>query len=183
MLGELTEFKWNDFDAIDIEEIMRAADLKFSNRKRAEFVDNFMEENAELVQLFMDALKESGYAEVFGGINAKEVDKCDVTKIAEEVKAQKEKRAQTHLNGEAESKRDMKAERREAPHVTLTKDVIIEMIITIQQYARTHKKLFSMMKSKNALQQLFGAMFGSDVIGMFFSRILPESFIDKFVSR
>lgn len=183
MLGKLTEFKWNDFDAIDIEEIMRAADLKFSNRKRVEFVDNFMEENAELVQLFMDALKESGYAEVFGGINAKEVDKCDVTKIAEEVKAQKDKRAQSHLNGEAESKRDMKAERREAPHVTLTKDVIIEMIITIQQYARSHKKVFNMMKSKDMLQQLFGAMFGSDVIGMFFSRILPKSFIDKFVSR
>ena len=67
--------------------------------------------------------------------------------------------------------------------IEFTKDVIIEMIITIQQYARTHKKLFSMMKSKDALQQLFGAMFGSDVIGMFFSKILPKSFIDKFVSR
>ena len=184
-LSGMNDFNWSDFDTIDIQEIMRAADIKFTNRKNDEFVDEFIEENSDLVMMLIDAMKDSGYEELLDKNVVNAVKRCDATKIADEAKMQKERRAERHLDDEASCRHAQRDEERATPHLVLTKDIIIDMLVIIQQYARTHKKTFKLMIDTAGLERTIGTIFGNDIIGMIFSKILEQrpQFIGKLVSR
>lgn len=179
----LNDFKWSDIDAIDIEEILNAADLKFMKKKRIEFVDEFVEQNPDIVAELVDIMKTSGYDELLGCKLADSIKRCDASKIADEVKKLKDEHAKPALKDATRYEHKQQDVEQETQHVILTKDAIISMLITIQQYARTHKSTFKTMKDTLGLEHSLKHILGNDIIGSIFMKMMPSWFISKLVSR
>ncbi len=175
----LNEFEWNEITKLDILEIISVADIRSTKKNSFEFVDELIDLDPERVEKFLSQLSKSKYAECF----AKQCVKFNGAEFLKEArKAKTAAGKSSENNAEHTDKTSGTAQyRKDKPgkNVEISHTIIISHLLALKNYARTHSSFQKMWKTDSELSLI--NVFGNYMVGKFFSEILTEKFVKKFL--
>ena len=175
----LNEFEWNEITKLDILEIISAADIRSTKKNSFEFVDELIDLDPERVEKFLSQLSKSEYAKCF----AKQCVKFNGAEFLKEARKAKTAAGKPSEN-DAERAGKTSGDQRDGKdkprkNVEISRTIIISHLLALKNYARTHSAFQKMWKADNELSLI--NVFGNYMVGKFFSEILTEKFMKKFL--
>lgn len=187
---ELNEFSWSDLNGtLEVITIMSAAEIKTKKIYTNEFIEDLLEENADKIEWLMNEISSSdSYSKDFnrsiGAANAKSFSLEALKKELEEEKAKREGNSLPvsicdEKNKEvSEKKNNSEPKKSKKSSIEITREMIIERLMTLKHYAGIRKSFFNVLYSNPETR--FGILMkalGSAVWAKFFKAVLTDKLL------
>lgn len=188
-LSELNEFSWSDLNGtLEVITIMSAAEIRTKKIYTNEFIEDLLEENADKIEWLMNEISSSdSYSKDFnrsiGAANAKSFSLEALKKELEEEKAKREGNSLPasicdEKNKEVSEKNNREPKKSKKSSIEITREMIIERLMTLKHYAGIRKSFFNVLYSNPETR--FGILMkalGSAVWAKFFKAVLTDKLL------